>query len=135
MTCALTPLASIHQDFGEGEVLINHGGGTWLKRDYKGPRSPVFRSHFPVRYYLNDFELSVMFDPQSDPASRLVMGIPSACYGHTSQDYGKELAPEALEDAPYCPFKADVFQVGFCLREIFAVSSLSFRCTSHLGLN
>ncbi|HEV7736986.1 MAG TPA: hypothetical protein VGO47_06385 [Chlamydiales bacterium] len=36
-----------------------------------------FRSYFPVRYYLNDFEFSVSFDPTSDPSARFVTGLPS----------------------------------------------------------
>jgi hypothetical protein len=106
-----------------GEVLINYGrGGGGITG---APEPEPFRSLFPVRYYLNDFELSVMFDPESDPSSRLVSGVPTARYGRGAKDYGKDLPLEALLDAPYCPFKMDVFQFGLPCKEIFSVSPLS----------
>jgi hypothetical protein len=105
-----------------GEVLINYGSGGG---GIDGASEPEpFRSLFPVRYYLNDFELSAMFDPDSDPSARLVSGIPTARYSRGAEDYGKDLPPEAFLDAPYCPFKMDVFQFGLPCKEIFSVSCL-----------
>jgi hypothetical protein len=72
---------------------------------------------------MNDFELAVQFDSTSDPSTRLVRGIPISTYGiDDGQEYLKQIAPEALEDEPYCPFKADVFQVGWYLCELVVVS-------------
>jgi hypothetical protein len=75
--------------------------------------------------------MSVQFDPELDPATRLVTGLPTAIYGmNDAQRYGKELAPESLKEAPYCPFKADVYQVGWCLCEFFCVRPSTLRFTS-----
>lgn len=114
------------QDFARGEILANSAGGPYVERGYAGPRPAPYRSHFPIWYWINDFELSVQFDPDSDPATRLVTGIPPARYGQDDQTYNKDLPPEALDDQPYCPFKADVFQVGYCVGEPLQVR-ISFR--------
>jgi hypothetical protein len=67
--------------------------------------------------------MSVQFDLDSDPSTRLVTGLPTSVYGmNDSQKYMKELAPEVLNEEPYCPFKADVYQVGYHLWESFLVS-------------
>ncbi|EJD42251.1 hypothetical protein AURDEDRAFT_168804 [Auricularia subglabra TFB-10046 SS5] len=96
-------------------MYSNYGHG--YKATKKQPpchcRPAIFRSCCPdIRYLINDFELSVVFAPDSDPASRVVTGIPNACYGVTADMYGKWLPPEALLDVPYCPFKADIYQFG-----------------------
>ncbi len=75
--------------------------------DATGP----FRSHFPIRYYVNDFETAVCFDKDSDPASRKITGLPNVRVGRMGQ-YGREYAPEMLTGDPYCPFKADVWYLG-----------------------
>jgi hypothetical protein len=111
------------QDFGSGEVLMNFARGRWAN-DAGGPQPHPFRSLFPVHYWLNDFELSVQFPSTSDPSTRLVRGIPTSIYGiDDGQQYLKQIAPEALEAEPYCPFGADVFQVGWYLCELTVVSS------------
>lgn len=120
------------QDFGSGEILLNFGGGFTqpINGAPQNPDAPFryvkWRHLFPLRYYLNDFELAVQFDADSDPSTRtrLVQGLPTAAWGHTSQDYLKELAPESLKEEPYCPFKADVYQVAFCSAEVFCASPL-----------
>ncbi len=73
-----------------------------------------FRSHFAVRYYTNDFEMAVCFDKDSDLASRKITGLPNVRVGRIGQ-YGREYAPEMLVDEPYCPFKADVWYLGWML--------------------
>jgi hypothetical protein len=73
-------------------------------------RADPFRSLFPIRYYINDFEFAVVFDPESKPESRLVTGLPLA--GLCTGKYGRDPAPEMLSEAPYCPFRADVWQLG-----------------------
>lgn len=69
-----------------------------------------FRSYFPVRYYLNDFEFAVTFDPRSDPASRVVKGFPID--GIREGKYGRDKVPEMKSGLPYCPFRADIWQLG-----------------------
>ncbi|EJD43938.1 hypothetical protein AURDEDRAFT_166993 [Auricularia subglabra TFB-10046 SS5] len=108
---------SFYKDFAFTEVFSNYGRGWDFE---KTPRVPsctliphVFRSRCPdMRYMINDFELSVQFAPESDLETRLVSGVPIARYGGTAEQYGKHLPPEALLDIPYCPFKADMYQVG-----------------------
>lgn len=97
--------------------MANFAGGANVDKQYSGPDPAPFRAHFPIRYRINDFELAVQFDPASDPAARLVVGIPPARYGQDDQTYHKDLPPEALDEQPYCPFNADVFQVGYCVAE------------------
>lgn len=104
-----------HRDFDLSEVFSNYGRG-WdpMKRRPKCKSiPPIFRSCCPdFRYLINDFDLSIKFAPESDPETRLVTGVPIARYGGTAEVYGKLLAPEARLDAPYCPFKADIYQLG-----------------------
>jgi hypothetical protein len=60
-----------------------------------------FRSYFPIRYYLNDFELAVTFDPSSAPSSRVVTGLPTT--GIRSGEYGRDIVPEMLSGRPIVP--------------------------------
>jgi serine/threonine protein kinase len=83
-----------------------------------------FRSLFPIRYYLNDFEMAVTFDPSSDPSSRVVTGLPIE--GIRTGNYARAVAPEMLSDSPYCPFRADIWQLGTMFKESFGVSNLDF---------
>ncbi|KAK0442410.1 hypothetical protein EV421DRAFT_1710862 [Armillaria borealis] len=108
-----------HLDLDGDNILCNFQGhrtqpdGTF-DLSIVGP----FRSHFPVRYYINDFETAVCFDKDSDPASRKITGLPNIRVGRIGQ-YGREYAPEMFIDEPYCPFKADVWYLGrmlnFCM--------------------
>lgn len=76
-----------------------------------------FRSHFPIRYYLNDFEIGLLFDESSDPSSRTTTGIPSTVSGRRGS-YGRPQAPEmGRQNIPYCPFRLDVWQVGRMMKE------------------
>ncbi|KZW03274.1 hypothetical protein EXIGLDRAFT_725725 [Exidia glandulosa HHB12029] len=113
-----------HRDFAFEEIFLNFGAITgssvpWNEKLCRRVPLPI-RSQFPARYYINDFELSVQFDPSSDPATRLVTGVPIARYGYTVDDYAKPLPPEARGDAPYCPFKMDVYQFGQNASEFFS---------------
>jgi len=87
-----------HRDIGESNILINHTGSR--------PRgmSPIFRSRFPVRYYFIDYEYSIRFASDSDPATRLVSRI---------EEIARFGAPEIQTASSYCPFTADVFSLGF----------------------
>ncbi|KZV89226.1 hypothetical protein EXIGLDRAFT_771940 [Exidia glandulosa HHB12029] len=103
-----------HRDFSFAEVFLNFGSAQACVPDksFFPPRPRSFRKFFDAQYFINDFELSVQYSPSSDPASRRVVGHPSARYGDDIEIYGKALAPEARLDEPYCPFKADVYQLG-----------------------
>lgn len=90
----------------------------------RGAPPQPFRSYFPVRYYLNDFDLSVCFKYDSEPSSRVVTGVPTT--GKRSVAYGRDAAPEMLSDAPYCPFRADIWQLGDMFNQYFVVSGQFF---------
>ncbi|EJD38400.1 hypothetical protein AURDEDRAFT_172483 [Auricularia subglabra TFB-10046 SS5] len=126
-----------HTDFDFIEVYSNYGRGYNAMRKHPQChcRPAILRSCCPdIHYLINDFELSVVFAPDSDPKSRVVTGTPNARYGVEGKSflqgwevwearqppgslydilyYGKCLPPEARLDAPYCPFKADIYQFG-----------------------
>jgi len=61
-----------------------------------------FRSCFPIRYFINDFELAITFDTDSDPSSRVVTGLPTA--GVRPGQYGRDVAPEMLSEARIAHF-------------------------------
>ncbi|THH19667.1 hypothetical protein EW146_g1547 [Bondarzewia mesenterica] len=105
-----------HLDIDDDNILINWVGGRSQSFD-DGRKLTPFRSYFPVRYLLNDFELAVTFDPDSEPSSRLVTGLPTT--GIRTGKYGREAAPEMLSGAPYCPFRADIWQLGTMFKSYF----------------
>jgi hypothetical protein len=88
-----------------------------------------FRSLFPVRYYLNDFEFAVTFEPDSEPSSRTVTGLPITGI-RTGGEYGRKPAPEMLSGAPYCPFRADIWQLGTMFKLTFGPPGVCV--TSHV---
>jgi serine/threonine protein kinase len=103
------------QDIDEDNILINF---------CDGPRvylSGAFRSHFPIRYYFNDFEYAVCFDEDTPASERVVTGIPIS---HPIEQYGRTPAPEMYSDQPYCPFKCDVWQLGWLFCGLFNVRVL-----------
>ncbi|KAF8520595.1 kinase-like domain-containing protein, partial [Hysterangium stoloniferum] len=102
-----------HWDIGDDNILINFVNGRRVQKGITGP----FRCHFPVRYYLNDFEFAVCFTQESSPSDRLVSGIP--IHPRPIEHYGRIPAPEMLSGKPYCPFKCDVWQMGMLLCETF----------------
>jgi hypothetical protein len=111
------------KDIDIDNILINFKGGP--RQDVvaysggnPGPPSP-FRAYFPVRYYLNDFELAVCYEHDSDPSTRVVSGLPTkGLHGK----YGRAVVPEMLSEEPYCPFRADVWQLGKMFLRCFQVS-------------
>ncbi|TDL17097.1 hypothetical protein BD410DRAFT_794668 [Rickenella mellea] len=97
-----------HLDISLDNILVN----------CIGPRKTSFQSRFKVFYYYNDFELAVYFPEQTNPAERVVSGLPTqrlyapdATFEHVRETYGRDPAPEMLQQSPYCPFKADVWQL------------------------
>jgi len=98
-----------HLDLDSDNILVNWTGGMCQPLD-EGAKLAPFRSYFPVRYYINDFELAATFDPSSDPSSRVVAGLPTA--GIRTGEYGRNVAPEMLSEAAYCPFRVDIWQLG-----------------------
>ncbi|KAJ3972288.1 hypothetical protein EV361DRAFT_961947 [Lentinula raphanica] len=57
--------------------------------------------------FLHDHLVAHRFSPDSDPATRMVTGPPLPW-----DIYRRPAPPEMKSDIPYCPFKADVWQVG-----------------------
>jgi len=107
-----------HLDLDDNNILLNCSGD--LKRPLRDQdQNFPFRSLFPARYYIIDFELCAVFDFDSDPATRLVQGIPTARRGGKLSNYGRHAAPEMLLDEPYCPFRADIWQLGTLCGELF----------------
>ncbi|KAK0442399.1 hypothetical protein EV421DRAFT_2035874 [Armillaria borealis] len=102
-----------HLDLDSDNTLFNYLGGRMVPDNTPtvGVTGP-FRSHFPIRYYINGFETAVCFDKDSDLASRKITGPPDVRVGRTEGEYARECAPEMLTGEPYCPFKADVWYLG-----------------------
>ena len=110
------------QDIDSDNILINWVGGRYQPQEASktGQLAP-FRSLFPspIRYYINDFELAVTFDPETAPSSRVVTGLPTS--GVRTGEYARDIAPEMLSGAPYCPFRADIWQLGTMFKSYFGV--------------
>lgn len=107
------------QDIGCDNILCNWRGGPKSPRYDNPSEKPTvpFRSHFPIRYYLNDFEIGLSFDETSDPSSRTTTGFPHTVSGRKGS-YGRAPAPEMLKpDVPHCPFRVDVWQAGRMMKE------------------
>ncbi|KAF8523030.1 kinase-like domain-containing protein [Gautieria morchelliformis] len=112
-----------HLDIDVDNILVNFKGGArqhgvTQPGGVLGPPTP-FRADFPVRYYLNDFELAVCYEHDSDPSTRVVSGLPTK---DLHGKYGRAVVPEMLSELPYCPFRADVWQLG----------RMFLRCFQHL---
>ncbi|KAF9513119.1 hypothetical protein BS47DRAFT_1344660 [Hydnum rufescens UP504] len=100
--------STFFRTLGADNILINFARGS-------RPITPdhPFRSLFPVRYYFIDFELAVLED-------RVVVGLPIRRLGSDDlDDYGRDIAPEMLSNAPYNPFHTDIFQIGIMFYNYF----------------
>ena len=116
----LFPLMYHPEDLDTDNILINWAGTMCQSVESldSGKIGP-FRSLFPVRYYINDFELAATFEPDSEPSSRSVTGLPTT--GVRTGEYGRKPAPEMLSGAPYCPFRADIWQLGTMFKSSFGI--------------
>ncbi|KZW04408.1 hypothetical protein EXIGLDRAFT_828280 [Exidia glandulosa HHB12029] len=106
-----------HRDVFQQNFLCNFYGGIGFDRSAVPP--PVgelvrpFRSLFPFRIYLIDFEWAICFDPESDPATRVVRGLPLPPDKKSlGAEYTRPIAPEMTSGLPYDPFLTDVWQLG-----------------------
>jgi len=93
-----------HRDISADNIVIN----------IVGSREKSWRSSqkHPTIYYFIDFELAIRFDLRSDPNPWVVSGLPMAGFQRVA-------APEVRGLIPYCPFKADVYALGFIYYEYF----------------
>lgn len=82
------------QDLDDDNILINWVGGRLRPVGCGIDDDAPFRGLFPIRYYISDFEFAVAFDAESDPASRVVRGVPTARVGGSFSNYGRHVAPE-----------------------------------------
>jgi len=99
-----------HRDVGPENILSIWPTVDWRHlTSTRGRHCPVF----PVRYYIIDFEFSIEFSEDSTPDQRVV-NWPSrpTTWLRPPDDHGRDIAPEMLLNAPHCPFKLDVFQLG-----------------------
>ncbi|KIM72938.1 hypothetical protein PILCRDRAFT_10900 [Piloderma croceum F 1598] len=88
-----------HRDVGADNILINVTEGQMAPPGESGQRPFPFRGLFPVRYYINDLELSTRFPEDSTPDQRVVTGLPLLRHGYDHpDDYGRDIAPEMLLD-------------------------------------
>jgi len=113
-------------DIDRDNILINFAGGMSQPEGMTWPTTAwaPFRSYFPIRYFINDFELAVTFDPDSDPSSRVITELPTTDL--RPGQYGRDIAPEMLSESPYCPFRLDIQQLGIMFKSIFGVCPLLF---------
>lgn len=112
----------VHCDVFEGNFLCNFTGASiHLDSCFQQPQpgQPVrpFRSLFPYKLYLIDFEWAHCFDPDSDPSTRRLSGRPVVHYCENEEDgkkweYDRPVAPEMDAGEPYDPFLTDVWQLG-----------------------
>ncbi len=85
------------------------------------------------RVYLTDFETAVYFPPKVPWEKRICVGLPSGG-SFPAEKYGRVKPPELLSDAPYDPFKLDVWQLAISFVDLtvrlgFLFSSASAELT------
>ncbi|KAK9900385.1 hypothetical protein P389DRAFT_11633 [Cystobasidium minutum MCA 4210] len=113
-----------HLDLGPDEFLINVGDAldSNFIEDKRFSSWGNFFHRFTSQWSITDFNLSVMYAPASDPATRKVVGLCGGKLALDVMEYAKMLGPEVWRDAvgqPYCPFKNDVYQVSRLLQVWF----------------
>lgn len=118
--------ADSRQDFSSENFVFNHAPGPVQPYSKTGSTQPpaALNSLFPLRFYLIDFEYAVSFSAETPDAERTVRGPPGM--EPTGRFiYTRPLPSEAQAEAPYCPFRADVWQIGLMLQEQFEVCGFS----------
>ncbi|RPD71500.1 hypothetical protein L226DRAFT_176683 [Lentinus tigrinus ALCF2SS1-7] len=72
------------------------------------------------RVYLTDFETAVYFPPDVPAEERVCVDLPAGdSFGTMKpEEYGRPKPPELLSDAPYDPFKLDVWQLATSFGEL-----------------
>ncbi|KZV90524.1 hypothetical protein EXIGLDRAFT_720299 [Exidia glandulosa HHB12029] len=101
-----------HFDLWDGNFLSNYNGDpgpAWIATHDRDKPVPPFRSTFPFKIYIIDFETCVHFDEESDPSTRFVTGLPPTMQNGV---YRRLRYPELSSDTPYDPFLVDVWQLG-----------------------
>lgn len=91
------------QDIGSQEFLVNYGGpldDPWIL-DTKGHYGP-FYEYFEPQWWITDFGESVLFEPNSDPTARKVVGL---CAGKLT--YPIAHYPKVSPDTHCLPVLAD----------------------------
>ena len=91
------------------------------------------------RVYLIDFETAVQFPEGCPLFERVSVGFPVA------EKYARPHAPELASGKAYCPFKLDVWQLGYSLLKFkvwrcifflcYSLCLLTFRFSEHYSLN
>ncbi|KAL6306172.1 kinase-like domain-containing protein [Sparassis latifolia] len=70
------------------------------------------------RVYLIDFEVAVEYPEECPLAERLTTGCPLGGSFLEPAMYSRPLAPEMTTNEPYCPFKLDVWQLGYSFTSV-----------------
>lgn len=78
-----------------------------------------WRSTFPIKYILIDFELSVHSKDKKGPGQGFLVE------NHRRMRYAAYAAPEFRQSGSFDPYAVDVFQTGNMLRNEFRVSDTS----------
>ncbi|EGN92928.1 hypothetical protein SERLA73DRAFT_79145 [Serpula lacrymans var. lacrymans S7.3] len=102
-----------HLDVAYENMLMNHHGNKpYIDFDSSscGVPEPVFRSKFPVKYYLVDFGFSVRFSPSSPLKPCLVAPF------HSARD---QRSPEEQKSKKFNPFPVDVYQTARLFYALF----------------
>lgn len=130
MTCYCCSNTDATQDIFPGNFLCNYYEGDGFDTYgclAAGQHVKPFRSLFPFKVYLIDFERAICFEPGSDPNTHLVSGIPSRHDNADESTYQRPVAPEMLGEMPYNAFAADIWQLGTYLSMLGQVSLESFQ--------
>lgn len=64
------------------------------------------------RVHIIDFEFAVEFPADCPIADRVCTGVPCTRW-YKSETYSRPCPPELRKMVPYCPFKLDVWQLGW----------------------
>ncbi|PBK76368.1 hypothetical protein ARMSODRAFT_1078520 [Armillaria solidipes] len=98
-----------HRDIALSNILCNFAGGFVTPTNRPGDPVHRFRSQFPIRYYITDWEWAAVFDENSALSDCTVIGLPE---DRTPARYSRPVAREMLSSEPYSPFQTDIFHLG-----------------------